>query len=309
MTDNTPEFLKALELVKAHPNFKVTTRLPERTVFREGEPLDPGILLVTDTETTGTVHGTDKIIEYGGIRVLFDQLDGTLYRVLDTYEALEDPGMPIPAEATKVNGITDDMVVGKRIDDRRLAEMTKDVDIVIAHHSKFDRPMLEARSPLFESLSWGCSLSQVPWKEEGIGTAKLDYVAFALGYFFEAHRALPDCFALLECLQLPLPVSGKTAFQHIFESYESVDLDLAAIKSPYDEKDKLSLRGYKFDSTDPSNKYWHTHVKPADLDAELEWLRDNVYASLRGRAKVQSWQEAPKNRFSLRKGPSELHQM
>ena len=52
-----------------------------------------------DTETTGTGQ-TDQIIQMG----IVDARGETLF------EALVNPGVPIPAESSAVNGITDDMV-------------------------------------------------------------------------------------------------------------------------------------------------------------------------------------------------------
>lgn len=56
-----------------------------------------------DLETTGTRIGKDRIIQVGIVRL---QPSGER----ETYQTLVNPGMPIPAEATAVHGITDDDV-------------------------------------------------------------------------------------------------------------------------------------------------------------------------------------------------------
>jgi DNA polymerase-3 subunit epsilon len=53
-----------------------------------------------DLETTGTKIGKDRIVQIGIVRLL---LDGSRER----YQTLVNPGIPIPAEATAVHGITD----------------------------------------------------------------------------------------------------------------------------------------------------------------------------------------------------------
>lgn len=57
-----------------------------------------------DLETTGIKIGRDRIVQIGIVRLL---TDGTR----TTYQTLVDPGMPIPAEATAVHGITDADVI------------------------------------------------------------------------------------------------------------------------------------------------------------------------------------------------------
>jgi DNA polymerase III subunit epsilon len=51
-------------------------------------------------------------------------------------------------------------------------------------------------------------MGQVPWAEEGLGSAKLDYLLSRFG-FFDDHRAMGDCRAVLHLLSLRLPRSGR----------------------------------------------------------------------------------------------------
>ena len=59
-----------------------------------------------DLETTGTVAGVDQIVEIGAVRYRGNQPEAT-------YSTLVDPRKSMPAGATAVNGITDEMLVGK----------------------------------------------------------------------------------------------------------------------------------------------------------------------------------------------------
>ena len=59
-----------------------------------------------DLETTGTSPSTDMIVEIGAVR-----FEGPT--PMERYSTLVDPGIPIPPEASAVNGINDDMVRGK----------------------------------------------------------------------------------------------------------------------------------------------------------------------------------------------------
>ncbi len=60
--------------------------------------------VVFDLETTGISKQTDEIIEISAIKVKD-------HRIIEEFSTLVNPGRPIPAGATAVNGITDEMVL------------------------------------------------------------------------------------------------------------------------------------------------------------------------------------------------------
>ena len=206
LTDEQAESLA--QQLESNPNYRVLRELTPRAAFAEpdGRPLAKGVIV--DTETTGLNPDTDKIMEIGLVAFEYDPETGQAYGNLESFGALENPGIPITPEITEITGITNEMVAGKRIDDARVAELVSEASIVIAHNSKFDRPFLEQRFPVFEELPWGCSFARVDWDGEGLGARKLDYIAFQFGFFFDAHRAETGCQALLTILQQDLPKSG-----------------------------------------------------------------------------------------------------
>ena len=59
--------------------------------------------VVFDLETTGLSPETDEIIEISGIKVRKGN-------VIEKFTTLVNPGRPIPYSATRINGITDEMV-------------------------------------------------------------------------------------------------------------------------------------------------------------------------------------------------------
>ena len=82
--------------------------------------------------------------------------------------------------------------------------------LVIAHNAAFDRPFVEKQWDVFATKPWGCSMTQVHWRDEGIATQKQELIALCLGFFYEAHRAENDCRALLHILAGTLPLSGQS---------------------------------------------------------------------------------------------------
>jgi DNA polymerase III subunit epsilon len=272
LTDEQAESLA--QQLNAHPDFRVLRRLVPRAAFAnpDGRVLAKGVIV--DTETTGLNQDTDKIMEIGLVVFEYNPETGQAYRVLDSFGALEDPGIPISPEITEITGITNEMVAGQRIDDAQVAELVAGASIVIAHNAKFDRPFLEQRFPVFEDLPWGCSFAQVDWDGEGLGARKLDYIAFQFGFFFDAHRAETDCQALLEILQQELPKSKVKVLKSMLEQLPQKDWTVYPV-SDYASKDLLKARSYYWDA---ARKVWHRTLTGTEaITGEVAWLKESIY--------------------------------
>ncbi|MFS4458857.1 PolC-type DNA polymerase III [Bdellovibrio sp. HCB2-146] len=101
-----------------------------------------------DLETTGTVPGVDQIVEIGAVRFINGQPEAV-------FATLVDPQRAIPPGASKVNGITDDMVKGKPTIESllgSLAEFCGD-DFMIAHNAPFDAQFLISDVKKFETAA------------------------------------------------------------------------------------------------------------------------------------------------------------
>lgn len=289
----------ALAIVEASPDHRVLRRVTMGPGAREGvdrdaEPLHRGLFV--DTETTGLDHAKDNVIEFAAVPFEYDDA-GALHSVGVPFHSYQDPGRPIPPETTRINRITDDMVAGKSIDCDALAEFAKGADLVIAHHAEFDRPFCETIWPGFETMPWACSVEQVPWDEEGVEGRKLTYIAASLGYFYDAHNAINDCMAALFLLSLRLP-SGRTGLARLLDKALQDSRRVWAINSPFETKDILKARGYRWNGgEDGRYKAWHKEVSVSELDAELAYLKAEIY---RGGAGGRTSKVTPLTRFTVR---------
>jgi DNA polymerase III subunit epsilon len=278
--DTDPESMA--QALQAHSDYRVQRRLKPKLQW-PGQTLAPAALtrvLVLDTETTGLDPSKDKIIELALLCFDADTLTGLPVGEVQVYDGLEDPGLPIPKEVVAITGITDADVRGQRLDERHIDQLLQGVDVVIAHNAGFDRPFVEARIKQFRQLAWACSFADIDWKAQGRSSAKLENLAQSLGLFYDAHRAEMDCHALLAVLVAPLSASADTGIKHtglahLLQAAQKPSYRLQATHAPFDAKDKLKARGYRWNA---DQKVWHTRLDDeAALQLECQWLKPHVY--------------------------------
>jgi DNA polymerase-3 subunit epsilon len=287
--------------LEAHPDYRVLRRLDtaQQRPALEGPTVRRAAIV--DTETTGTDPAVDKVIELAVVVFEYCHATGAVGRVLGSYGGLEDPGVPIPPSSTAIHGITDAMVAGKKIDDVAVAKLLDGVAVVIAHNAGFDRKLLEPRLPLFASLPWACSWQEVPWSDAGIESSKLEYIAYRYGFFYEGHRAEIDCLALLEVLRRPFGASGGTALKVLLDSARAPSFRLWANTSPFESKDVLKKRGYRWDA---AKRCWSSELgSREEVAAELAWLKENVFAGKPVALDLDEFDA--KTRYSVRDGKRE----
>lgn len=274
--------------LEAHPDYRVLRRLDLAHVGAALTCAQVSQAVVLDTETTGMDSDQDKVIELALVKFEYDRGSGAVGRVLAVYDGLEEPGRPIPPESTAVHHITDAMVAGKRLDEAAIARMLDGAGVVIAHNAGFDRPFVERRLPLFASLPWACSLRDVPWDELGLGGTKLEYLAYRYGFFFDGHRAEIDCRALLEVLRRPVPGQAEpgNALRWLLESARAPSFRVWATDSPFETKDVLKTRGYRWE---PDRRVWYRDVGSTGREAELAWLKESVYGGERASVAVETF--------------------
>lgn len=150
-----------------------------------------------DLETTGLTPVMNRIIEIGAVRFRAGE-------VLDRFETLVDPGMPISPGATATNGITDDMVAGQPVIEVVLPDFIDfmEEDIPVAHHAPFDVGFLSydisrlKLTPSAKPVLDTCVIPKSIFPHAG---------GYSLGYLMEfldipaaeLHRALADAEACM----------------------------------------------------------------------------------------------------------------
>ena len=287
----------AAALLAQHPDYRVLRRLVPRLDWGPVASSSLARVIVLDTETTGLDARQERIIELAMLCVQVDRVSGQPVGPVTVYESFEDPGKPIAPAIQEITGIDDTMVQGQRIDDEQVRVLVEQADLVLAHNAGFDRPFVEARLPVFATRPWNCSLAGIDWKREGSGSAKLEFLAAERGWFYDAHRAQVDCHALLQVLACPL-ADGRTGLQQLLDGASRTRFKLRATGAPFDAKDSLKARGYRWDNE--ARVWWTSLPSQEAMEAECDWLKTAVYGGRNARVQLEA--QDSEVQFSSRAG-------
>jgi DNA polymerase-3 subunit epsilon len=265
------------EALSKSADYRVLRRLVPRTTCAAtvGPDMKTGVLL--DVETTGLDPRKDEVIELGMVK--FGYLPGgRIAGLRDVFTSFNEPTAPISTEVTALTGITDEMVAGHRIDDAAVSTFIEEAVIVIAHNAGFDRKFAERYWPVFERKAWGCSATEIEWRKHGFEGSRLGYLLNGTGFFHQAHRAADDCHALLEILAFELPTTGTPALAVLLEQARRKTMRVWAEQSPFDLKDSLKRRGYRWsDGSDGRPRSWYIDLDEAAIEDEVAFLKAEIY--------------------------------
>jgi DNA polymerase-3 subunit epsilon len=94
-----------------------------------------------------------------------------------------------------------------------------------------------------------------------------------------------DCHALLQVLASPL-ADGQTGLARLLAGAGQTRYKLRATGAPFEAKDKLKARGYRWDGE--GRVWWCSLGTDALLDAECAWLRAEVYGQRSARVQLEA---------------------
>jgi len=164
---------------------------------------DTAVFTAFDTETTGLDPQTGRVVEIGAVQ--FD-----MRGIIARYNVLINPQMPMPEDAQKVNGITDEMLRDKPIFTQAEPDFSYFIQgsVLVAHNAPFDVHYINAEltrigSPLLPNKVVD---TRIFTKElyPGLKSYALQDLAVQFGIqALEAHRAEDDarvCMELFMCM-------------------------------------------------------------------------------------------------------------
>jgi len=110
----------------------------------------------------------------------------------------------------------------------------------------------------------------------GQSSSKLESLALAQGWFYDAHRAEMDCHALLAVLTAPLAQSpAEIGMARLLAAARAPSYRLYATHAPFESKDLLKARGYRWNA---EQRVWFTRLgDEGALQTECQWLKAQAY--------------------------------
>ena len=195
---------------------------------------DTVAFIAFDTETTGLDPALGKIVEIGAVK--FDRRG-----IVARYNVLINPEMPMPEEAGKVNGITDEMLKDKPL----IAAVFPDffdfigMGVLVAHNAPFDINYVNAelkrggKPPLTNKVVD----TRIFAKEvfPGLSSYALQDLAVQFGITaLEAHRAEDDARVCMELFEQILSRFLKNNSE-LLEKIRA-ETDAASLLAPEEER-------------------------------------------------------------------------
>jgi DNA polymerase-3 subunit epsilon len=269
----SPDTERAAALLEAHPDYRILRSLPPLDLLPLPEPEGRiRTAAILDTETTSLDPATGHIIELAICPVSFDAR-GRIVAVGPVHDWLEDPGYPLPAEIVTLTGLNDSDLAGKRIDDDAALGLLSAADLIVAHNAGFDAGWIEQRYPAIAGKPWACTLKDIDWRANGCEGRQLGtLLGEVAGFFNTRHRADADVAALVALLAAPLR-SGRTVCSEMILSAQHSTVRVIAQGAPYEAKDRLKARGYRWD---PKLRCWWKEIAGDAEEEERAWLADHA---------------------------------
>lgn len=246
------------------------------------------IYAIVDFETTGLDKEADEVIEMGVVLFGRSPQHPSVLEILAVGNWMNEPSKPITEEITRITGITQADVAGKKLPLDEIKWFLGTATQFIAHNADFDRKFYARLFPE-DSRRWSCTSKggEVDWQAKGFNTSGLELLMFKNGFFYDAHRAVIDCIATLQLL-----ICHVDVLDAIDQSANTTGYIIRAVGSPFSVKDTLKSEGYRWNG---DKKVWWKQVNTdAERQIELERLE-----ALYGGARYAGVDEIPRHRKYL----------
>jgi len=263
---------QAITLYKYNGNdIKVSSDTVAKKVDKDSDYIN---ICCIDLETTGTHKKNDKIIEIALKVIQLNKNSGDELKAIEEYQSFQDPGCPIPVEASLINGINDEMVKDHEINWDKVSEILSISQLCVAHNASFDRAFLDRYLEKSKTKVWACSISDINWIDRGFTNSKLELLSYWHGFYYESHRAMNDVDAMIHLLTHP-HYKNKKPIAELIKNARKIQCRML-VKFNYNKElvNLIKSKRYFFNG---ETKEWSKVIIEEDLENEKLWLEEYIY--------------------------------
>ena len=173
--------------------------------------------------------------------------------------------------------------IGSSIDWKLVKSLFEKADLVVAHNASFVRPWVDKYIGNNE-VTWGCTLEHLNWTSKGFPSKNLESLSVFSGYYYDFSNSIESLDAVVNCLHV------NSSFRELTEKSFSPDLQVFAANAPFESKDLLKDRKYRWN---PDFSCWWIPVEDQQkANLEKAWIEENI-----PEAEPQIFEVEPKFRF------------
>lgn len=222
--------------------------------------------VVLDVETTDLKPENGDLIQVSLLPFYFDGKTGEVTAISKPITRLQQPNKPLSDITKEITGFQNKDLEGQSIDWKKLKKILAKAKVVIAHNAKFDYKWIDKYITM-PKVAWCCSMADVDWSDICRASVSLEVLAAWSGFYYGSHKADMDVMVTFHMLR----ETNKLANLILDGMKDSVRL--YAVNTPYDRKDELKRRNYKWDR---SGKCWYIDCLDSDqISTETSWLKAN----------------------------------
>src|SRR6266404_595446 len=163
--------------------------------------LEDATYVVVDLETTGLRPGSSQICEIGAVKVIG-------FEIVDEFETLVDPHVPLAAVISSLTGLTDRLLRGAPSAPAAVRDFLAFAGdaVLVAHNARFDLAFLDRETERLTGSRLAAPVVDTVALARRLLAGRVPRASLAqLSYFFgtsvqPCHRALPDAQATAEVL-------------------------------------------------------------------------------------------------------------
>lgn len=228
----------------------------------------PVTLAVVDTETTGVEAEAHELIEIAIVMMTIDRVSGELVDIRPPHVSLEQPSAPLAPEISALTGLTDADLAGQQFDER-VSTLLDQADFVVAWNAPFDLGFVMRRWPALMPR-WGCAMTEIDWRGEGLEGRALGHVLTSAGYWMQgAHRAGVDAWATAVLLSM-IASDGRTYAAHLVGAADRQTALVSAHEAPFALRQSLKGMGYRWNA---ERRVWQREVELHAANSEIVMLK------------------------------------